>query len=61
MKGTNIGFCNPFVHNGNEAWQDEVQFNCRPDELTELALCWFDFCKDEGIISYVEEVEVKDE
>lgn len=35
---------------------DEVQFDST--DRTELALCWFEFCKDEGIITYVEEVEV---
>ncbi len=57
MKGTNIGFLNP-------TWKDEViredetQFDVRPDETSELAMLWWEFCKDEGIITYVEEVEV---
>ena len=56
MTGTNIGFLNPTWNDGVR--EDETQFDIRPDELTELALLWFEFCKDEGIITYVEEVEV---
>jgi len=52
MMGTNIGFLNM---DGREA-NDEVQFDTT--DKNELAMLWFEFCKDEGIITYVEEVEV---
>lgn len=56
MMGTNIGF----INGTNELYMDdEVQFDVT--DRTELALCWFEFCKDEGIITYVNEVEVDDE
>ena len=60
MKGTNIGFVNPNNTQFYDTMNDEVQFDVRSDELHELALLWFDFCKDEGIITYVDEVEVDD-
>ena len=60
MKATNIGFLNP-THTDEIIREDEVQYDVRSDEITELALCWWEFCKEEGIITYVEEVEVADE
>lgn len=58
MIGTNIGFNNPTWNKG--VIEDEVQFDVRPDELRDLAELWFEFCKDEGIITYVDEVEITD-
>lgn len=53
MKGTNIGF-----KNDDLPFDDVVQFDTT--NRTELAELWFDFCKEEGIITYVEEVEVEE-
>ncbi len=60
MKGTNIGFLNP-TWKDEIIREDEVQYDVRPDEINELAMLWWEFCKEEGIITYVEEVEVEDE
>jgi hypothetical protein len=49
MSTYNIGFINP------EGKEDETQFDAfLKEELTEL---WWDFCKENGIITYVEEEE----
>lgn len=53
IKGTNIGFMNPDTQK-----EDETQFDTTDEK--ELAQLWWDFCKDEQIITYVEEVEVND-
>lgn len=76
MKGTNIGFINgpryvefedheagyyDYSDRGlakDRAINDEVQFDST--DRTELALCWFEFCRENKIITYVEEVEVAD-
>lgn len=48
IKTVNIGFIN------TDGRDDETQFDVtNMDELKEL---WFDFCVDEKIITYVEEV-----
>ena len=47
---TNIGFLNP------ETWDDdETQFDTT--NKTELALLWFDFCRENGFITYVSGME----
>jgi len=49
MKVTNIGFINP-----ETLTEDETQF----DTVSKHSLqeCWWDFCKENGIITYIEEV-----
>ena len=57
MKATNIGFQNTtYNYDHIEVFDDETQFDTT-DKMT-LALCWFDFCKENGLITYIEEVEV---
>ena len=50
-KGTNIGFM-------NDSYEDETQFDTT--DKKELAELWFQFCKDEGNITHVEEVDIND-
>lgn len=52
VMGTNIGYTD------NLGLETERQFDTV--DKTELALLWFDFCKDNGIIEYVDEVEIND-
>ena len=50
MTGTNIYF-------NNEGRSDVTQFDVTDE--TELALCWWEFCKENKLITY-EEVEVEE-
>lgn len=52
MIGTNVGFLS-----GEHVFV--TQFETTDEQ--ELKNLWWDFCKDEGIIAYVEEAEVLDD
>lgn len=55
MKGTIMGFLNP-TYKDKVIREDELQCDdVRPDEVNELAMLWWEFCKDEGIITYIYE------
>ena len=51
IEATNIGFINPSTMR-----EDETQFDTR--YLAELKDLWWEFCVDNGYITYVEPVEV---
>ena len=57
MNTTKIGFKNPYkpfkqIPPDLDKIDDETEFDSHDED--ELAKCWFEFCKENGIITYVE-------